>query len=68
MKDYTFFGDHLFDPENKEELKQKLNKLLMQEDDTNYLRISEQIKQRYSWKTGADKLYSLLRDTFSELC
>ena len=68
MMDYDFFGDYFFDPENKEELKLKLNKVLLHPNEQKCLEISNLIKQNYSWKNGAEKLYALLMAKFPVLC
>ena len=61
MKDFSFFEPNMFDPTNKKELKQKLSDLLHDAPPDEMLsEIAAQIRSRYSWKTNAGKLYSLL--------
>ena len=60
MQDFDFFGPHLFDPENKNELASKMVQLLFADDKTNYNDISQTIKTRYSWLNSAEILQNLL--------
>jgi glycosyltransferase involved in cell wall biosynthesis len=60
MQDFDFFGPHLFDPENKNELASKMVQLLFADDKTNYNDISQKIKTRYSWLNSAEILQNLL--------
>lgn len=67
MTDYTFFGQHFFDPDNQKELEEKLVKILSGKDNTDYSFISEEIRKNYSWRSSAEKLHSLLKDKYPEL-
>jgi len=61
MKDFTFFGDYHVDPTDSELLRQKLSDLIKKNPEQAQLdAISETIKEQYSWKTSAEKLYHLI--------
>jgi len=60
MQDFDFFVNHLFDPENKDELAAKMTDLLFVADETNYFDVSQKIKTKYSWRHSAEILQNLL--------
>ncbi|GAA4736721.1 glycosyltransferase family 4 protein [Flavisolibacter ginsenosidimutans] len=62
MKEFSFFGDSLFEPMDYERLKKALAAILQKEHDTDNLKkISEQIRAGYSWEASAEKLYGLIK-------
>jgi glycosyltransferase involved in cell wall biosynthesis len=61
MKDFEFFGDNLFDPVNKPELKEKLAGILNGADPKKYEVISEKIREQYSWRRGAAILLTAIK-------
>jgi glycosyltransferase involved in cell wall biosynthesis len=60
MQDFEFFGDHLFDPENGNELALKISDILFGIDKTNCFEISKKIQNKYSWRNSAEILQNLL--------
>ena len=60
MSDFTFFKDSLFDPENTEELKQKIKKILVQKDEKLLQAIRSHVIKNYDWEKIADDYLGLL--------
>lgn len=61
MRDFSFFEENLIDPFNYNELKEKLYQVLLHPPDEAWLRkVSDIVKEEYSWEHSADKLHQLL--------
>lgn len=61
MSDFTFFGDRFFDPQNKSDFEHKLDQLLFSEHDPEQCqRISDKIKEDYSWSASAKTMLDLI--------
>jgi glycosyltransferase involved in cell wall biosynthesis len=61
MRDFSFFGRYHIDPYNYEELKEKIDDILRHPPEEQWLeKVSAIIKEEYSWRSSADKLYRLL--------
>jgi len=60
MGDYDFFGDNLFDPHSKDQLKLKINQFINSSFKADVHRISEKVQERYSWKKTASILCQLV--------
>jgi len=60
MGDYDFFGDNLFDPHSKDQLKLKINQFITSNFKADVHRISEKVQERYSWKKTARILCQLV--------
>jgi hypothetical protein len=58
MKDFDFFREAFFDPFDEKAFQVKLeNTLSVPPDRQTLANISAVIRERYSWKTGADNLF-----------
>jgi len=58
MSDFTFFEDKLFDPYDEDGFRKKLQHTLESKPDENFLeRVSQAIRQKYTWEHSADVLY-----------
>ena len=64
MKDFAFFKDRLFDATSKDTIKATITKFLEKESVSNQsdelLKISDHIKEKYTWNRTAQKLKSLI--------
>lgn len=59
MADFDFFKDYAFDPNNINELNDKISKIL-NDDNYNYDKIKNEIIKRYSWKKSAAEFFMSL--------
>lgn len=68
MSDFDFFNDYLFNPYDKEELKNKIVKVLEEENSSEtkekLTEISNTIKAKYNWENSAEKLKSSILEFF----
>jgi glycosyltransferase involved in cell wall biosynthesis len=61
MQDFSFFGNGLFDPHNKQELKDKMEAMLHHPpSETELATIAEQVQQQYTPSRSATIFYNLL--------
>jgi len=60
MKDYSFFDDCFFNPNDIEELKQKITDNLNRNDEVNIRRKKEIILNKYNWTKSATELMRLI--------
>jgi glycosyltransferase involved in cell wall biosynthesis len=60
MSDFDFFGEQLFDPISKKELKSKLQDQINSQNHVDVEKISEDILHRYSWDKTAKLLFKLI--------
>jgi glycosyltransferase involved in cell wall biosynthesis len=60
MADFDFFGGYLFDPADKEELKEKLLSVLEDGTRLHLKEVSETIRQRYDWNLISRRFGALL--------
>ena len=60
MSNYDFFGDYLFDPYSKSQLKHLITKIINNNLKPDLNEISEEVKTRYSWSKTSSVLYSLI--------
>lgn len=62
MGDFDFFEGHFFSPDNIEELKTKISRIIENPRRAwaNYFR-KEQVEKRYAWKISADLLHDLIQ-------
>lgn len=61
MEEFSFFGQNHVNPHDAELFKKRVKELTTKKCDETFLRnISEKIKERYSWKNSAEKLYQLI--------
>jgi len=65
MKDFTFFEEGLFNPESKQELKEKIQACLSDHDFRKIQSIKSQIREKYNWKASAEKLLNLIHSELS---
>ena len=63
MSDFSFFNDFYFDPHNQAEFNIKLQKILNENLSSDFERMAEDIKEKYSWKKSAEILYHLITKT-----
>jgi len=61
MSDFSFFNDFYFDPNNQAEFNIKLQKILKENVKSDFEAISQEIKEKYSWKKSAEILYNLIK-------
>lgn len=62
MSDFTFFHPYMFDPKNQKEFAEKLQKIIDNPPDTEFLNtVATKINEQYSWKKSAEKFYQLLQ-------
>jgi len=61
MKDFSFFGDRLFNPKDQEELQNKMKLILSVGDQTENERIQKFVAKNYQWRNIANNFYSLLK-------
>jgi glycosyltransferase involved in cell wall biosynthesis len=65
MKDYYFFEPNTFNPDNKQELKEKLQAILNNPPlDKKLDSIANEIKTRYNWEGNAKDFYTLLKNNY----
>jgi glycosyltransferase involved in cell wall biosynthesis len=67
MEDYDFFGPLFFDPDNVNQLAQKLELLLTGKFVVSRHEIARSISEKYSWKSSAGKLLALISEEFPDL-
>lgn len=60
MRDFDFFGEDLIDVTSLELLKNRIENALVNKNDSRYERVSNKIKERYSWSNTAKILQSLI--------
>jgi glycosyltransferase involved in cell wall biosynthesis len=61
MSEFDFFGENRFDPSDDKEIKQKMLSMLDHPPDSTSLeKISTIVREKYSWKDSAEKLYNLI--------
>lgn len=60
MSDYDFFGDYLFDPNSKDQLKLKINQFFNSNFKTDVHDISRKVQERYSWQKTSSILFQLV--------
>jgi glycosyltransferase involved in cell wall biosynthesis len=60
MKDYQFFGNHLFDPEDMDELIRKLRSFLNGDFQADAGKIAAEVKRIYNWENSAQVMLDLI--------
>jgi glycosyltransferase involved in cell wall biosynthesis len=61
MADFDFFGEDQFDPDDRKAFREKLKRVFqMRSDEDRLKKLSEIIRERYSWRQPAEKLYELI--------
>ena len=66
MSDFTFFGNHLIDPQDDKLLKGEILQCLSQIDNSEIKSIQHQIYHRYNWNVIAKALYQELKCRFKD--
>lgn len=65
MKEFGFFGDRFFDPENVDELQTKISSILSKEGRfLNMSQLSDEVKRVYNWGDCASHLENLILENF----
>lgn len=60
MKDFSFFGERHFDPEDTEALKAKILNVIGSPDERKTKEIQKVVAERYNWLAVAEKLYDII--------
>lgn len=63
MKEYDFPEEMVFDPNDKESLKNKMQKILIRGRDKDSLSLAKRIREKYNWQLNAEKFYEILHNT-----
>ncbi len=61
MKDFSFFEDRHFDPENTDDLKTKVLDILNRPDDRQTKGTQKIVTEKYDWTDVAQKLYDIIK-------